>query len=175
MSTTYAEETISLDAITEITEMVPVGEYKARLEGVEGKLSKNQKPMVQASFEVVSGEQAGCEIRFWFSLSVTEKNGKKYASGVKDISNALAAVGRPLAAGFAFPLNAEKAAALFQKGFQGLIVDIIVVPDKRPEKDEYGQPTGKMLDSTRAKIVKSRGGSAATAGAVKSADPWDTI
>lgn len=174
MSTTYAEETIVVDSITEITEMVPVGEYKARLEGVEGKLSKNNKPMVQATFEVVSGEQTGADIRFWFSLSVTEKNGKKYASGVKDISNALAAIGKPLPAGFAFPLNAEKAAALFHDGFKGRVVDILVLPDKRPEKDEYGQPTGKMLDSTRAKIVKSKGGSTASASS-GSSDPWDTV
>ncbi len=152
-----AYETIDVDTITEIGERVPAGRYNAKLIACEGKLSKKNKPMVQATFEVTQGEYQAMEIVCFYSLAVSEKKSKRYAGGILEIKAALNAVGTPLPQGYQFPLDMTKAANLYAKALANKNVDIVVYDEKYTDKE-----TGQEKSTTRAKVVQ-KGAATATA------------
>jgi hypothetical protein len=137
--------TVNIDEIASGSPIVPPGRYTATLFAVEGKQSKADKPMLETSFLVTSGDHENEEIRIWYSLAVTEKNGKKYAGGLADIKRTFAAVGKPLPANFAFPLDASIAAQLFGKRLKAAVVEVVVLEEK--PKVEGDKPR------TRAQVV----------------------
>jgi hypothetical protein len=137
MNSTY--ETIRIDEISDVGAIVPDGRYTARLVDAQGKMSSNPtnpNPMVIATFEIMKGEYEGLETSKFYVLNVSRKNGKVYAGGIMDFKKTCAAVGRPLAPGFAFPLDKEAAARLLQKTLNGLSLDITV-------KSEVSKKDGK--------------------------------
>lgn len=187
-SVPYQGTHVNIDEITEIGQRVPVGRYSCRLIACEGKLSKKSKPMVQATWEVLKGEHEGSEITLFYSLSVTQKKDKRgtlrtYASGIVEMKAALAASGNPVPANYQFPLDMHKAAQLYAKACKSKIMDVLVTPDSYDEKDESGNPTGKKVETTRAKLVASQQaqqagiveglGGTAPAAAAKPSDPSD--
>lgn len=153
---TNVTPTVNLDELTPIGAFVPPGRYTAALQSVEGKKSKNDNPMVVAEFVVNGGDQEGNSITIWYPLVVTEKNGKKYAGGIMDLKRTFAAIGKPLATNFAFPLDANLAAKAYGTKLKGVSVEIAVLK----EMDRL-DPT---KERTRAQVVGlAKGASQATA------------
>jgi hypothetical protein len=156
-------ESINVDEITIIGEQVPVGKYRAKLIASEGKLSRKSKPMVQATWEIVEGEQQFKEVPMWYHLNVTRKKNKKgvmqtYASGVADMKQAFAVAGQPVPSGFQFPLDKDKAAALYAKIMRDKVCSIVVIQESYDEKDEAGNPTGEKKTINKAYVARSDSG-----------------
>lgn len=139
--------TVNIDEITSIGERLPIGRYFARLASVEAKLSKSQKPMVVALFEVSEGEHEGLETVIYYSLFVSQKNGRKYAGGILDLKRAFNVIGTALPPNFQMPCasentteeealaNADKVRKLYAKNFANKIVEIAVLEDKGRKSD----------------------------------------
>jgi hypothetical protein len=166
-------ESVALGDIVEFGERVPLGRYPCRLIACDGKLSKKNKPMVQATFEVVSGEHQGAEIPIFYTMyRGKDKRGRTMAPGIMEMVKALHEIGMPLGDDFRFPadehgFHAQKMAALYGRAFKEKVVDILILPDVRDEKDDAGSPTGKKIEGTRAKVAKSEHAPVAA-----KSDPW---
>jgi len=157
--------TVNVDELTPIGASVGAGRYTARLATCEGKNSKANKPMVEVEWDILSGsniegeDETGNSIRNWHSLTVSEKNGKKYAGGIIDIKKTFANIGSPLPSGYPFPLAAPQAAALFAKKLAGKNVELVVVKEKsKTETDSEGN--AKVY--TRVQVVGLAAGAAAS-------------
>lgn len=155
---------VNIDEITSITERIPVGRYPSKLLSAEAKMSKSNKPMITAVFEVTDGEQEGSEITIWYSLYVSVKNGKKYAGGILELKRSFAAIGTPLPNGFNMPCatehtpedealqNADKVRKLFVKNFANKAVDVAVVVDKERPATEGQINTKAFVSGLRTKV-----------------------
>lgn len=146
-------QTINVDDIAVIGDRLPAGRgYIARIGTVEGKKSRNDKPCVYATFEVIKGEHEGKEATCFFSLSVTKgKDGRTYASGIVEMKRIFAAIGKPLAANFGFPLNEQTAAQLLHKKLQGLQVELAVIEEK--DRNGATDDNGNVKVYTRTKVI----------------------
>lgn len=153
--------TINVDEIVGVGVRVPAGRYVAKLIAVEGKVSKNQKPMVEARFEIQEGEQEGSDLLAFYSLSVTppKKAGQKpFAPGIVEMKTAFAACGAALPSGYGFPIDEKQAAKLFAKQLGKKQLDIAVLEEKSKDKE-----TGEERTNTRVKILGLKKGNAAAA------------
>ena len=128
------QTTIDIDSIVNTGSFLRDGRYTAHLQSVEGKQSKAGKPMVVVSFVVDKpDEHAGLEGQIYFSLAVTEKDGRVFAGGVAEAKRSFASIGKPLPAKYAFPLDPDAAAKLFASKLKSVSLDVVV--SKEPRKD----------------------------------------
>lgn len=135
--------TIDIDSIVNTGDFLREGRFTAHLISSEGKDSKAGKPMVIASFVVDKpDEHAGLEGRIYFSLAVTEKDGRIFAGGIAEAKRTFAAVGKALPAKYAFPLDADAAAKLVAQKLKGVALDIVVTKEARTDvpKNDDGTP-----------------------------------
>lgn len=163
-------ETIDLGAISEIGVQIPLGRYRAKLSAVNPKTTKTEppKPMVEAIFDIVEGEQQGLTANCYYVISVTKResviNGKSttklYAPGIMDFKAACAAVGQPVP-NENFPLDATRAAKLYGTKLhpQHGHVELAVFEERRKKKNDDGKwvddldDAGKPKMTTRVKVV----------------------
>jgi hypothetical protein len=170
--------TVNVDEVTPIGAILRQGRYPGRLLTVEGSISKAKpdgkggNPMIVATYVVTGGEAEGLEAKIWYTLTVSTKNGKKFAGGVIDAKKAFAAAGKPLPSGFAFPAIpsgdpsiteadkqrvADTAAQLYGKRLKGTDVELLVTnesPLLDPDTQEQRKDAeGNLLWRTRTTII----------------------
>lgn len=144
-------EGVLLEDITGFGEIVRAGRYPSRLAKCEAKLSKKQKWMVQANWEITEGDQEGLEQPTWYSLVITRKKDKRgavkvYAGGIMSMKRDMKNVGAEFPAGFIFSeapdeKYAIEVARIFTKAFGGgaKLVEMNVLKDtKSPVMDDEG-------------------------------------
>lgn len=149
--------TINVDEIVGVGARVPAGRYVAKLIAVEGKMSKKDKPMIEARYEIQEGKDAegndrsGDDLLAFYSLAVTapkKKGQRPFAPGIVEMKTAFAAVGAPLPAGYGFPIDEKQAAKLFAKQLGKKLLDIAVLEEKTKDKE-----TNEERINTRVKIL----------------------
>lgn len=167
-----APEDLGLDEIVGRGARVPQGRYTAKLINIEGKDSQSGKPMVEARFEVQSGDHEGEDILAFYSLSVTppkKPGGKHFAPGLIEMKTVFDAVGEPLPASFRFPYKDSRACAKeFAKRVGKKLLDIMVIEER--EKPKEGESEGQLRTRVRVLGVasgKSGGKSASKAAAAQ--------
>ncbi len=182
--------TVNVDDVTPIGAYLGQGRYVGRLLTSEGQISKAKpdgkggNPMVVATLVVTQGEKEGLEAKQWYTLTVSNKNGKKYAGGVMDAKKAFAAVGKPLPSGFAFPAIpagdpsiteadkqrvADTAAALFGKRLKGIDIEFLITNESPRINQDTGEPMkdsqGNAMYNTRTTIIGAPSAAKATVAA----------
>lgn len=157
-----SQTTIDIDSIVNTGDFLREGRYTAHLISAEGQQSKAGKPMVIATFVVDKpDENAGLEGRIYFSLSVTEKDGRIFAGGISEAKRTFAAVGKALPAKYAFPLDPDAAAKLVASKLKGVALDVVVTKEVRQDqKNDDGTPKYRYSP----KIVGAAKAAAAVAG-----------
>lgn len=135
-------DTVNIDEIAGNYRQPPIGRFTAKLLSAEAKLSKAEKPKIEALFEITEGEHEGAEVVIHYSLFVTIKDGKKRAGGILDLKRTFAAVGTPLPSNFNMPCatehtpqdeglqNADKVRKLFIKNLTGKKLELETIIDK---------------------------------------------
>jgi hypothetical protein len=153
------QTTIDVDSIVNTGDFLREGRYTAHLISAEGQMSRADKPMVVATFVVDKpDESAGLEGRIWFSLAVTEKDGRIFAGGVSEAKRTFAAIGKPLPSKYAFPLDPDAAAKLVAQKLKGVALDIVVTKEARQDvRNDDGTPKyrypAKIVGAAKAAAV----------------------
>ena len=131
-------KTINIDEIADQGAQVPDGVYTFRLKDVKGSDKKN---MTIAEFEVVSGEFEGFASTKFFLLEKEDKGVvKPFNLGILDVKKTLAAIEKPLEAGYPFPLDGEAIAKILTKRFGNMKVvgEIKTTKNKKTGKEFSG-------------------------------------
>jgi hypothetical protein len=161
-------QTTSLDEIDDIVTRPEVGRYRGKLLQVTGEISSGKNPMITPIYVITEGNFEGAETRQWLTLfkKKSKKNQKTYAFGPMEIKRIFALVGKPLPAGFKFPMIdaddpnvdendkqkvADAAASLFAKRLANLDLEIVISDDG--ESDKIDERTGKPYRRTRTSIA----------------------
>jgi hypothetical protein len=128
-------QTINIDEIADQGAKVEDGTYTFRLKEAKG---SDKKIMTIAEFEVTSGGFEGFTATKFFLLVNGDKG--PFNLGILDVKKTLAAIGKPLEAGYPFPLDGEAVAKLLTKRFGNMKVTGVVATttNKKTQKSFSG-------------------------------------
>jgi hypothetical protein len=115
-------DSVNIDDISNQGAVVPDGEYNVTYSSYKPLTSKAASlPMVVVTFDVVEGPFEGFEVDDLSVLNAfVDKTGKKRYFAVEKWKVAMAAIGKPFAKGFSFPLDGEAAGKMLAEQLKGL-------------------------------------------------------
>lgn len=126
---------INLNELAGTYTKIDEGDYVVRLANLVPKMSKADKPMLEATYEIVKGPKTGATVRQWYSLSGKKNDSGKYSyAGVRAMFDIFASVGVPESA-YAknFPLDKVLAGRVFQQQLQGKKLEAYVTEEPRTD------------------------------------------
>jgi hypothetical protein len=115
-------DSVNIDDISNQGAEVADGHYVVRYSSYKPLTSKAASlPMVVITFDVLEGSFEGFEVDDLSVLnSFVDKKGTKRYFAVEKWKKQMAAIGKPFAKGFAFPLDGEAAGKMLAKALKGL-------------------------------------------------------
>lgn len=128
-------KSINLNELAGTYTRVDEGDYVVRLANLVPKMSKADKPMLEATYEIVKGPKTGATVRQWYSLSGKKNDSGKYSyAGVRAMFDIFSSVGVPESA-YAknFPLDKVLAGRVFQQQLQGKKLEAYVTEEPRTD------------------------------------------
>jgi hypothetical protein len=144
---------INLADLASTYEPIPDGEYEIKLYDLDPTVSAAGNDMVKVTYAIVKGPHKGSEILQWYTLKVTEKNGKLSCMGLSQMASIFKKIGVPDSQFSVLSPDKVEAGKLFQKLVKGKVMEAYVTTEQR--KDDPNKT------STRVNIVGLAGGTVA--------------